>query len=210
MKYRSLVFDFDGTIADTLDEGLRIYNELAQDLGLQLIDAGEVAHLRTMNITDFLDHLGIPRRIVPTLLYRGTRMLKAKIPTLPLVQGMGDALPRLRQGAEHFGILTSNSVENAGLFLETHGLGGVFSFISSTSKLTGKSKYLRNILGKHALAPGELVYIGDEIRDIKAARKAGVAAAAVGWGFNSPASLLATDPDHFFHTPDQMLALIGS
>ena len=209
MKYRSLVFDFDGTIADTFDEGLRIYNELAQDLNLKLIDDEEITYLRTMTISDFLDHLGIPKRMVPTLLYRGTRMLKAKIPSLPLIKGMADALPRLRKGSEHFGILTSNSVENAGLFLETHGLAGVFTFVSSTSKLTGKSKYLRNILKRYALAPEELIYIGDEIRDIRAARKAGVAVAAVGWGFNSSESLLASEPDHFCRTPDQLMALIG-
>ena len=63
MKYRSLVFDFDGTIADTFDEGLRIYNEIARDLDLRLIDDEEVTQLRTMTVNDFLDHLGIPKLI---------------------------------------------------------------------------------------------------------------------------------------------------
>lgn len=210
MKYRALVFDFDGTIADTFDEGLRIYNTMAEDLDLRPIDDEEITYLRTMTITDFIDHLGIPKRLVPRLLYRGTRMLKAKIPSLPLIKGMAEALPKLRKGADHFGILTSNSVENAGLFLETHQLAGVFTFVSSTSKLTGKSKYLRDILKRYALAPEELIYIGDEIRDIKAARKAGVAAAAVGWGFNATEALQASHPDHFCDTPDELMMALMS
>ena len=209
MKYRSLVFDFDGTIADTFDEGLRIYNRIAQDLNLRAVDEKEVTYLRSLSLNDSLNHLGIPKRLVPTILFRGKRMLKAKIPSLPLIKGMEEALPKLRKDAEHFEILTSNSVENAKLFLDTHRLAGVFTFISSTSKLTGKSTYLRNILKRHNLAPEELIYIGDEIRDIKAARKAGVASAAVGWGFNSSESLLESNPDHFCDTPAQLIALLG-
>lgn len=204
MNYPAIVFDFDGTLADTFDEGLKIYNTIATEFGLRQIHEHEIHKLRTMSVGEFIDYMGIPKRLVPTLLYRGTRMLKSKIPSLPLIKGMAETLPTLRQNASHFGILTSNSVENAKLFLETHGLDGIFTFVQSTSKLTGKARYLRGILKQYTLAPSDLVYVGDEIRDVRAARKAGVASAAVTWGFNCAKSLKETKPDHFFHSPDEL------
>ena len=208
MKYSTLVFDFDGTIADTLDEGLKIYNQIAEKHDLRLIDDDEIHHLRHMKLNDFLDHLGIPRLLVPKLLFRATQMLKSRIGRLPLIEGMAEVLPSLKNQTERLGILTSNSVENAQLFLKTHGIDHLFSFVSSTSKLTGKAKYLRSIQRKYELKAGEMVYIGDELRDIKAAKKAGIPIAAVGWGFNSLEALAGSEPDYLFRQPSELIKLL--
>lgn len=209
MKYRTLIFDFDGTIADTLDEGLRIYNLLADQYGLLKVREKDVPDLRHMSIGRLFDHLGISKHRAPKILYQGTRMLKSRIASLPLIQGMAEALPILRSKAQHFGILTSNSVDNVNLFLETHGLEDVFTFVSSTSKLTGKARHLRSIQKSYAIDTDEMIYIGDEIRDIRAAKKAGVTVAAVGWGFNSPESLQSEDPDFLLQRPEELTALLA-
>ena len=179
MQYRSLIFDFDGTLADTLDEGVKIYNELATQYGLNTVAMHELEKLRHMKLNDFLTHVGIPRSRVPKLLYQGTRMLKTRIASLPMINGVEEVIRELRNQCDHFGILTSNSVENVQLFLNTHGLGDVFTFVSSTSKLTGKAKHLRSIKRTFSIDPAEMIYIGDEIRDVKAAKKARVAIASV-------------------------------
>lgn len=208
MKYRSLVFDFDGTIADTLDEALQIYNQMAAQHNLRSIEDDEVHYLRHMKLSDFLDHLAIPKRLVPKLLYNGTRILKTRIARLPLIDNMAEVLPRLRSKSEHFGILTSNSTENVQLFLRNHGLEDVFSFISSTSKLTGKAKHLSSIRRTFSIDAEEMIYIGDEIRDVKAAKKAGISVAAVGWGFNAPEALAGTNPNFLFHQPSELHGLV--
>ena len=208
MKYRSLIFDFDGTIADTLDEALSIYNEMAGEHNLRTIKDEEVHYLRHMKLGDFLDHLAVPKRLVPKLLYKGTRILKSRISQLPMVTGMAEVLPELRKKSDHFGILTSNSVENVELFLKHHGLQDVFSFVSSTSKLTGKAKYLRSICRTFSIEADDIIYIGDEIRDVKAAKKAGVPVAAVGWGFNSPEALVGANPNFLFHEPKELHGLV--
>jgi len=208
MKYRSLVFDFDGTIADTLEEGLKIYNQLAGEHNLRAIEQSELHYLRHMKLSDFLDHLAVPKRLVPKLLYKGTKILRSRISKLRLIEGMADTLPSLRSKSEHFGILTSNSTENVQLFLQRHGMENVFSFISSTSKLTGKAKHLRSIRRTFSIDAEEMIYIGDEIRDVKAAKKAGVAVAAVGWGFNSPEALVSTNPNFLLHQPAELHDLV--
>jgi len=208
MKYQSLVFDFDGTLADTLEEGLKIYNEMAAHYNLRTIQDDEVHYLRHMKLGDFLNHLAVPKRLVPILLYKGTQILKSRIRSLPLIEGIAEVLPKLRSQSEHFGILTSNSTENVQLFLQHHGMDELFTFISSTSKLTGKAKHLRSIRRTFSIKTENMIYIGDEIRDVKAAKTAGVPVAAVGWGFNSPEALVGENPNFLFHVPSELETLV--
>jgi len=208
MKYNALIFDFDGTIADTLDEGVKIYNILAEKYSLRQVLQEDLPELRHLSVGRLFDHLGISKHRAPKILFQATRMLKSSIATLPLIPGMATALPMLRKQTEHFGILTSNSVDNVNLFLKTHGLEEVFTFISSTSKLTGKARHLRSIQKNYQIPREQMLYIGDEIRDIRAAQKAQIAIAAVAWGFNSLESLLSEQPDYLLKKPSELLSLV--
>lgn len=209
MAYRTFIFDFDGTLADTLEESRLIYNRMAPDYRLREVDQEELHHLRHLSLKELLDHLDIPKRRVPSLLARGTALMRANISKLQLIPGMAEVLPQLRGRAHSFGILTSNATANVDLFLRAHGLRDQFDFISSTSKLTGKAKHLRAIRKTFSLDAGEMIYVGDEIRDIKASKKAGVPVAAVTWGFNSAESLAAESPEHLLSSPDEFLGLAG-
>jgi phosphoglycolate phosphatase-like HAD superfamily hydrolase len=208
MAYRTIIFDFDGTLADTLEESRRIYNLLAADYSLREVLADELPQLRSFSLLELLDHLGIPKRRVPTLLSRGTSMMRANISRLPLIPGIAEILPEMRSRAKSFGVLTSNAEENVDLFLKAHGLREHFDFISSTSRLTGKSGHLRAIRKTFSLHAEEMLYVGDEIRDIKASKKAGIAVAAVTWGFNSAESLAAESPEHVVSEPGELLKLV--
>jgi phosphoglycolate phosphatase len=208
MIYKTLVFDFDGTIADTLGETRLIFNKLAPDYGIRQVAAQELDHLRHLSLKDLLVHLSIPKRRVPALISRGTLMMRGNITQLRPIQGMPEVLVELRRHVNRFGILTSNATENVDLFLRTHGLREQFDFISSTSKLTGKAKHLRAIRKTFSLESEELLYIGDELRDVKASQKAGIPVAAVTWGFNSRQSLAASKPNHLFDSPADFLNLL--
>ncbi len=209
MRYRTLIFDFDGTIADTLEETRRIFNRMAPDYGFREVRQDEVADLRHMSIKELLEHLEIPKRRVPSLLARGTGLMRGDMTKLGLISGMKEVLPMLRGHVHSFGILTSNATANVDLFLRTHGLRDLFDFISSTSKLTGKAKHLRAIRKTFSLHAREMLYIGDEIRDVKASQKAGIPVAAVSWGFNTRESLAAEDPDYLCSEPAELLRLLA-
>src|SRR6187455_3381154 len=146
MTYKTLVFDFDGTIADTLGETRLIFNRLAPEYGIREVAEHELDHLRHLSLSALLDHLDIPKRRVPTLIARGTGMMRGNITRLKVIEGMKEVLIELRRHVGSFGVLTSNATANVDLFLQTHGLRDQFDFISSTSKLTGKAKHLKAIL----------------------------------------------------------------
>ena len=207
MRYRVLVFDFDGTIADTLGETLKIFNEIAPDYGIRQVEESEVPALRHLSLKEILKELDIPKRRVPAIIARGTGMMRANIDRLQLIGGIAPALESLRPHAQCFGILTSNSAANVDIFLKKHGIRDLFEFVSSTSKLTGKARHLRAIRKTFSIESDEMLYIGDELRDMKAAQKAKIPHAAVTWGFNSFESLKASKPTHLFNKTEDFSQL---
>lgn len=207
MAYRTIIFDFDGTLADTLEESRRIFNELAPDYKLRQVEVEDLPALRHFSLKELLNHLSIPKRRVPSLIARGTSLMRGNITRLPLIDGIGEIVPKMRSRCDSFGILTSNAPANVDLFLRAHDLRRHFDFISSTSKLTGKAKHLRAIRKTFSLKSEEMLYVGDEIRDIKASKKADIPVAAVTWGFNSPEALATENPEHLISSPAGFLEL---
>jgi phosphoglycolate phosphatase-like HAD superfamily hydrolase len=208
MNYRGTIFDFDGTLADTLGETRRIFNEIAPEYGIRTVCEKEIHDLRHLSLKDLLSHLKIPKRRVPVLISRGTGMMRANIASMPMIPGMADVVRELRKHSDCLGILTSNVTANVETFLEAHGLLDQFNFISSTSKLTGKAKHLKAIRKTFSLHHEEMLYVGDELRDIRASRKAGIRVAAVTWGFNSRESLAAEKPDYLLDHPEDFLRFL--
>jgi phosphoglycolate phosphatase-like HAD superfamily hydrolase len=208
MMYKTLVFDFDGTIADTLGETRLIFNRIAPDYGIREVAEHELDGLRHLSLKELLAHLKIPKRRVPSLIARGTTLMRGNITRLQLIDGMAEVIVEMRRHVRSFGILTSNATANVELFLDAHGLRDQFDFISSTSKLTGKAKHLKAIRKTFSLRNEELLYVGDELRDVKASQKAGIPIAAVTWGFNSRESLAASKPNHLFDRPADFLRLL--
>lgn len=209
MRYRTVIFDFDGTIADTMEESRRIFNLIAPDYRIEQIDRERMMELRHFPINKLIEHLKIPKLRVPVFIARGTLMMRGSIASLPLIEGMREVLLQLRPQVDRFGILTSNAVANVELFLESHGIRDLFDFIASTSKLTGKARYLTMVRKQYDLKLETMLYVGDEVRDLKAAKKAGIDSAAVTWGFNSRETLAVENPTHLLDRPLEFLGLSG-
>ena len=208
MKYNALIFDFDGTIADTLSEAAEVYNILALKHGYKVVSPEEIPAMRHYNTKKLIKELGVSKLRLPFLLARGRRLFKSRIDKLAPIEGMIESLHTLRKDASTFGILTSNSTENVELFLEAYNIRHLFTFISSTSKLSGKSKHLTSISRTFSLDTADMVYIGDEIRDVKASQKAGIAIAAVTWGFNSKESLDLENPTYLIDTAEELTSTL--
>lgn len=205
MRYPALIFDFDGTIADTLAAAVRVYNDLAKVYSLRSISMDELPALQDLEVKELLKHLGISKLRVPTLLAKARKALRSDITKLSLNEGMAELLPELREHCSCFGILTSNSTENVEAFLEEKGIRDLFTFISSTSKLSGKHKHLRAIEKTFSLDRSQMLYVGDETRDIRASQKAGIHVAAASWGFNSPEALKRQNPTFMLEHPKDLL-----
>jgi phosphoglycolate phosphatase len=206
MKFRCIVFDFDGTLADTLEATMLVLNELALEYGFRQMERHEVHGVKHMTVAQFVRFLGIPAWRLPRLLTKGKRRLTQRLPGIRPFPGIPETIRTLRQRTEVLGILTSNSVANVESFLGAQGIGP-FDFISSAPKLMGKARYLRAIVRQHGLSPEEILYVGDEIRDIEAAHEAEIPVAAATWGFNSEEALLEGVPDYVLRDPRDLIGI---
>lgn len=203
-----IIFDFDGTIADTLDVVLKIINRSAEEFGITPLQPEDVKRFQNLSSREVVRQAEVPLFKLPFLLKRIKTELNREIHQLKLIPGMGEVLATLREQGHHLGIVTSNSHENVTTFLNIHNLASLFDFIHSGTTIFGKGRIIARILREKQLDPQEVVYVGDETRDIEAARKIAVKVVAVGWGFNSTQALAAENPDCLIHEPHELINVI--
>lgn len=199
-----LVFDFDGTIADTFENAFEILNILANEFGFRPLKPDDIARARDMRTPELMSFLGIPAGKMRRISMRGTEELSKRIGGVAPLPGMPELLRAVKAGGFSLGILTSNTEENVRAFLEKYDLE-IFDFVRSSSKLMGKGRVIRRILKDLSLRRRDILLVGDETRDIEAAQETGVHMAAVTWGYNSRHSIAAMKPDHLFDSPEELL-----
>ena len=204
-----IIFDFDGTLADTIDILLSITNRLSAEFGFKSATKEELAQLRNLNSWQILQYSGISLFKFPLLIRRLKGELHSEIPHIQLFPGIKEVLLELKILGFQLGIITSNSRENVLESLEKNGLHGTFTFIYSGSTF-GKHKVINKWLKLEQINPEQVVYVGDEIRDIDAAKKTGIKVIAVGWGFNSQEALAAQNPDFLIERPQELIEIINS
>jgi phosphoglycolate phosphatase len=207
MPFKLVVFDFDGTLADSLGGMVRIFNQLAAELGHRPVE--DVAAARAMTTRQFLKHHGIPFWRLPRLVRRYRTLAGQDADTTKMFPGLPDALAVLRANGSRLGVLSSNSEENIRRGLRANGVEELFAFVVGYPKLFGKARALKRILRAERVERSDVLYVGDEVRDVEAAKKAGVTSAAVTWGVHAESLLRANAPDYLVAEPAELLRLIA-
>ncbi len=203
----TLIFDFDGTIADTFAFLLETAHEWIPGEHFDYLADKPLESLRDYALKDILKELKIPFYKLPSLVTLARNHISKSIEKIPLIPGMDRALAQLHQDGYHLGIVTSNGKQNTQNFLNHHQLS-YFDFIHSGKHLFGKHHILKRVIKAHHLSPQHTIYVGDEVRDIEAAHKAGLPIISVSWGLNTPVILQTAHPDYLINKPDQLLPQI--
>lgn len=193
LNCRLAIFDSDGTLADTLPWLRGVFNELADELGFRRVEGHEVERLRHLHGADLLRELGLPGWKLPLLLVRvRQRMAAHDGPLLPF-PGIPSALERLHSAGVRLAVVSSNTRANVARVLgpETSAL---ITYWNCGASLFGKASKLRAVVKASGIPATNAIYVGDELRDAEAARAAGMAFGAVGWGQHSLEGLSAAQP----------------
>jgi phosphoglycolate phosphatase len=204
----TIIFDFDGTLADTFGELVHIYNKIAPHFDCIQVKEKDIEKLRNKRPQDFMDDYNVSRRKLPFLIIKGRKILKKRIKEIKAFEGIPELILELKKYGYQIGILTSNSQKNIKLFLKHNSLEKHFSFIYNGKNLFGKSKKLKKILKEQKLKPGEIIMIGDETRDIEAAHKMKVPIIAVTWGFNASKVLQEQKPAFMAKRPGDIFEFV--
>ena len=203
-----IIFDFDGTIADTLDLGIEIFNRIAPEYNYLPVGPEEREQFRTKKPQELFETYGVSRLKLLTLMLRIRKEMRRHVSETKPFTGMDAALREISNAGYRMGILTSNSVENVRKFLEINNLTPLFDFIYSGRSFLGKEKLIRKLLLHEKLSKGRVVYVGDETRDIEASRAAGIPVIAVSWGLNSRDLLASLAPNQIADKPEELPACI--
>ncbi|WP_010215896.1 HAD hydrolase-like protein [Sphingomonas sp. PAMC 26621] len=205
-RYRLVIFDFDGTLADSGDWFLSTVDHLADRFKFRRVSADEVESLRGKSTREVIRLLGIPRWKLPAMARYLHALLAQQTDRIALFDGIVPLLDELRDGGVRLALVTSNAEHNARAILGP--TVAAFDWLECGASLFGKARCYRRVLRRSGMLRGEVLSIGDETRDIVAARKVGIVAGSVLWGYARPDALLAMRPDLAFETPAQIAALV--
>jgi len=202
-----MIFDFDGTIADTFAAVVSVLNSLAGEFGYRVAEPAELPALRSLRPVELAQAIGIAWPQVPGLVARVRKEMARNMAAVAPFSGIPEALAGLRERGMRLGILTSNSRGNVETFLAHHP-SLTFDFVSTGSGLFSKQHRLKRVLSRERLTPSEVCYVGDEVRDIEAAQAVGARMIAVTWGFSAAQLLAASKPEHLISNPAELLTLV--
>ena len=207
MPFKLVVWDFDGTLADSLPAAVGIFNRLAPEMGFRPLD--DLAAARGMSTRQLMRQHGISLWRLPRLVRRYHDAAADEADKLKLAAGLPAALAAIAATGVRLGVLSSNREDNIRRCLRATGAEGHFAFVIGYPRLFGKGKALKRIIRTERLERADVLYIGDELRDVEAAKKAGVAVAAVTWGFHTADLLRTGEPDYVVSDPRELVGLVG-
>ena len=205
-KIKAIVFDLDGTIADTFHIGIEAANALAGKYKYEPIKDSPV--IRDLSFKEFLtSHLKLGRIRLILWAREIRRIISKRYDGVKIFPGIQEALKELKKEYS-LGILTSNTTDNTLKILEDNGIGDLFSFMYTHCSAFGKSRHLKKLLKTEKYKRDEILYVGDEIRDIDSCRKAGVPIIAVTWGANSEKTLKEAPANYYAYKPWDLVDIL--
>lgn len=199
MSYRLAIFDFDGTLADSLPWFQRVIGVIAQEFGLREVGPEERQVLRGCHPREALARLGVPLWQVPRIARRLRQLKALEAHRLPLFPGVAELLRDLAQRGVPRAIVSSDAEANIRSTLGREH-AALIDHYACGAGLFGKPPLLRKVLRHYRLHPAEALYVGDELRDAEAARAVGIAFGAVTWGYTPPDAMRAQAPARLFTT----------
>ncbi|SFM10702.1 HAD hydrolase-like protein [Methylobacterium pseudosasicola] len=202
-----VVLDFDGTLADSFDWFCSVLNGVADRYRFRQVEAHEVEALRLQGARAIVAHLGIPRWKLP-LIARHMHALAARdAGRIALFPGVPAMLADLREAGVLLAILSSNRVDTIRRVLGPENAKRIDAYACGAS-LFGKARRLRALLARQGVAPERALCIGDEVRDLEAARALGCPFGAVAWGYTDARALAALGPEYLFAEPADIARLV--
>jgi phosphoglycolate phosphatase len=204
-NYKYIVFDFDGTIADSSALFVSIYNEIALKNGYQQLTQDNLQQLRAMSIPERCKMLGVPLYKIPFLFSAIIKKFNEAVPMLNFHEGMKELLLALADNKVKFAVLSSNSKANIDQFFKQNNVK--CKQVYSSRSIFGKHVLINKFLKEKNLNPSQILYVGDELRDVIACRKSGVKMAWVSWGYDTAQTIANNKPDYLIDNPAQILAL---
>ena len=201
--YRLVIFDFDGTLADSMPWFRASFQDMIARFGLAPVRDDEMEGLRGLTAREIMARLNVSMWQLPSIVSDMRKRKLAAAGEIALFAGVPAMLSDLQRHGIKVAIVSSDSEASV-----RQVLGPAASLITRFdcgAAVFGKHRKFRRVTRKLGVVPSETICIGDELRDIDAAKAAGMDSGAVAWGYALAAALEAAGPTHLFRSIEEML-----
>lgn len=203
MRYRLVIYDFDGTLADSLPWFVSVVNELAERFGFRHLDESELERLRELGAREVIRELGIAWWKVPLIAAYMRRRTSRDLERITLFAGAERLLRTLHAAGVSQAIVTSNARGNVLRILGPE-TAALIDHFECGAPVFGKRSRFARVLRRTGVAPMDALAVGDEIRDVQAAHALGIPFGAVSWGYSTADALRRLAPEEIFSTFDEI------
>ncbi len=207
-KFTTIIFDFDGVIGDTLPHIIDIACLFYEEFRHEKPQKELIKKLVGKGAKTVIKELNVPLTKIPYFEKKFRQEIALKIDKIEIFRDIKEVLEQIKKNGYTLGILSSNSQENLQHIFQKNQID-FFDFIYSGSSFFGKGKVLAKLLKKECLDHKKTIYIGDELRDVQAAKQNKVSVIAVGWGYNKEKLLKEQKPDYFAAKPQDILKILS-
>ena len=205
-----VVFDYDGVLADTLDDLLQFGQEACDELGINhVVTRDDLSNLEVMSFATYAQACAVPEHLVEEFVqYCLNRFADKKSPP-SIFNGLSNVIQLIAKN-NTIVIITTNTSQNVNAFLIEHGLDECIDAVFGVDLPGSKAQKISMARGQFSAdAKREsVIMVGDSLSDIRAAKEASVISVAVAWGHQSLKRLLRGNPDHVVHFPRELQEVI--
>lgn len=206
-RFQLVIFDFDGTLADTYPWFLSISDEFAARYNLPRLERSALEALRKVDIRNISKLYNISFWKMTRMGTHLKKRMASEIEQIQLVDGMQEVIDGLHDRGIRLAVVSSNAEGNVRRVLGEHN-ATYFETFECGVKLGGKRVKFEKILRRTGVAPNLTLSLGDELRDLKASRQSGIKFGAVTWGYADAETLQSHGPDALFKHPKEILTWV--
>jgi phosphoglycolate phosphatase len=202
---KAVIFDLDGTLADSKD--------MLEDVFLQVMKKRLPEGFSKQDFQKYTDKdpkeaiklLGINKLQLIYYVIKGRKLIRLKRNQLKPISGIEKVLEFLKSNNIGMYVASSNSKLVVDTFLENNNLSTYFIETWGRLGFLSKAKGLNKIITSLKLNKNNLIYIGDEIKDVKSCKQIKLKCISVTWGLNSKLSLEQLNPALVVDSVDQLM-----
>ena len=202
-----ILFDFDGVLADTLEDMLNFAQAVCAEMGIDRIPTpGDLDALETMSFVEYGKQLGVPPPLADEFARRCLKRFIEKPHPPKIFDGMEEVIKKL--SIHHvIAIVTGNTAPAVEDFLTENGILQFISAVFAVDQPGSKAEKILKARRQQAADNDAVYYVGDAVSDIIAARQVSVKSVAVSWGHQSLRRLVNAKPDHIVRAPREIIAV---
>ncbi len=205
--YKLVIFDFDGTIADTRSIYFDCFSRLAKKHNIEQPTKEEIEKLGNMSIRKRLKYFGVPIYKLPKLIKEAMEIYEESTSKAPLFDEIKELLYELKGKGYIITVVSSNSLTNINNCFSYHNLD-CFDHIYGRAPIFNKYRTVKKMINKHKMNLEDCIYVGDELRDIEACKKINLKIASASWGYDHIELLEKGSPDYLVCKPSELREIL--